>query len=270
MYKLRRLDRPLIAIKEIPSIVISDDPEDGAILLNFIVNAIGDGRICLRNRRGLVVRGVSAKLADYELSAKKVRERFFERVTRAKSITDIPMTWEEATRAAKNDPTLSYRPTRGFALGGFLTPDDITQFLASDGLGACWIEDVEENGTEYENADPQSSQQTRLLTKREILSVDWPMPQGAPPMENIIHDDPKWVHEARKPIGARGKGPDGSHLWNPAILAFCCCNSQSRRKWKANPTRFGSFLESYFPDFHQEWETIIQAINPGSAHKKSG
>ena len=75
-------------------------------------------------------------------------------------------------------------------------------------------------------------------------------------MENILNEIPKWVGHACKRIGAPGKGRSGSHLWNPAILGFCCINEATRKKWVANKKKMGDFLQKYFNTFYPQWEEL--------------
>ena len=92
------------------------------------------------------------------------------------------------------------------------------------------------------------------VTKHEILSVVWPMPPNAPPLENILDDIPKWAEDACKKIGARGKGVAGSHIWNPALLAVCLSTKTPQKRWTIGEGALTNFLRLHFSDYLEEWE----------------
>lgn len=98
------------------------------------------------------------------------------------------------------------------------------------------------------------------ISKREILAVGWPLPQDAPPLQNILDEVPKWVEEACIKVGRRGKGADGSHLWNPAILAACLATTTPQKKWKANKAALTNLLSRSFPEYLQQWEEALERL----------
>ncbi|HRD87384.1 MAG TPA: helix-turn-helix domain-containing protein [Accumulibacter sp.] len=98
------------------------------------------------------------------------------------------------------------------------------------------------------------------IPKGQILSVDWPIPPGAPPLQKIIDNLPKWVEEACTKVGRVGKGPDGSHLWNPAILAACLATKTSQKQWTAGKGALTSCLRRSFPDYLEQWEEAAKSL----------
>ncbi len=100
----------------------------------------------------------------------------------------------------------------------------------------------------------------RAVTKREILSVPWPMPPDAPPLENILSELPKWVQSAYKKVGRPGKGAEGSHLWNPAQLAVCLAVTTPHKRWACKKTALTNFLRGNFSDHLEEWNGSAEHI----------
>lgn len=98
------------------------------------------------------------------------------------------------------------------------------------------------------------------IPKGQILSVDWPLPPGAPTLQNIIDNLPKWVEEACTKVGRVGKGPGGSHLWNPAILAVCLATKTPQKQWAAGKGALTSFLRRSFPDYLKQWEEAAKSL----------
>ncbi|MER2626402.1 MAG: hypothetical protein ABTS22_21015 [Accumulibacter sp.] len=98
------------------------------------------------------------------------------------------------------------------------------------------------------------------ISKREVLSVDWPLPAGAPTLQNIIDSLPKWVDEACTKVGRVGKGVNGSHLWNPAILAFCLATKTPQKQWAAGKGALTSCLRRSFPDYLAQWEEAAKSL----------
>jgi len=99
------------------------------------------------------------------------------------------------------------------------------------------------------------------LPKHEILAVDWPLPQTAPKLKDILDNLPKWVDGACTKVGRSGKGPDGSHLWNPAILAVCLATKAPRKKWPVvGKGTLTNFLSRHFSDYLDEWKEASQDL----------
>jgi hypothetical protein len=98
------------------------------------------------------------------------------------------------------------------------------------------------------------------VTKREILAVDWPLPPSAPRLQNIIDSLPKWAEEACTKVGRVGKGADGSHLWNPAVLAACLTTTTAQKKWTVGKGTLTSFLRREFPDYLNQWEELAKSL----------
>lgn len=131
-----------------------------------------------------------------------------------------------------------------------------------DGLFSCayvteqfegeWFESLQSTSGTPERAAPPEHRWG--VTKGEILEVTWPMPSNAPPLENILDEIPKWVDDACRKIGVRGKGAAGSHLWNPAILAVCLSTPSRRRKWRVGEGTLTNFLRLHFSEYLKEWE----------------
>lgn len=92
------------------------------------------------------------------------------------------------------------------------------------------------------------------VPKHEILSVEWPLPDNAPPLKKTLDNLPKWVEPACMKIGKVGKGADGSHLWNPAILATCLNTRTSHKNWIVRREALTSFLRVSFPEYLEQWE----------------
>ena len=124
-----------------------------------------------------------------------------------------------------------------------------------------WLAD-NKTKVEYRFPDPEAApapavdiQATpRGVTKREILSVDWPMPRNAPPLKNILDEIPKWVDSACIKIGRPGKGVNGSHLWNPALLALCLGEATPHKRWTVVRGELTNFIRLNFPDYFEQWE----------------
>lgn len=96
------------------------------------------------------------------------------------------------------------------------------------------------------------------ISKKAILSVEWPLPAGAPTLEKILNNLPKWVEPACKKVGRVGKGADGSHLWNPAVLAAGLATTTPQKKWKANKAALTNLLSRSFPEYLQQWEEALE------------
>lgn len=112
-------------------------------------------------------------------------------------------------------------------------------------------------GTSATSEAPESDKSSATLagvSKREILSVDWPMPNVAPLLNSILNNIPKWVEPACNKVGRPGKGADGSHLWNPAILAVCLATRTPQKQWVAGKGALTNFLRTNFSDYFEQWE----------------
>ncbi|WP_291996583.1 hypothetical protein [Candidatus Accumulibacter sp. ACC012] len=120
-------------------------------------------------------------------------------------------------------------------------------------------------------AEPQGQSATTLsgaaakvapggLAKIEILSVPWPLPPNAPTLKNILDELPKWVESACLKVGRPGKGPDGSHLWNPAVLAICLATKTPQKKWAVGKGALTNFLRLNFSDYFAEWTEKSQYL----------
>ncbi len=94
------------------------------------------------------------------------------------------------------------------------------------------------------------------VTKAEILCIKWPLPDSAPPLENILDDLPKWVDAACNKTGRPGKGAGGSHLWNPALLAVCLATKTPQKKWAVGKGALTNFLRVNFSEYFEQWETV--------------
>lgn len=92
------------------------------------------------------------------------------------------------------------------------------------------------------------------VIKAEILAVDWPMPKGAPVLENILNNAPKWVETARTKVGKPGGGAGGSHLWNPASLAVCLATKTPQKQWVVGKKTLAALLRENFPEYLSQWE----------------
>lgn len=91
----------------------------------------------------------------------------------------------------------------------------------------------------------------RGISKSEILAVDWPLPNEAPDLENILNKLPKWADEACLKIGSAGKG---SHLWNPAQLAVCLATTTPQKKWSCKQPALDKFIRANFSEYFDEWD----------------
>lgn len=109
-------------------------------------------------------------------------------------------------------------------------------------------------------AGAPKSDEPPLFTKQEILAVDWPMPQDAPTLENILNERPKWVSEACVPVGKPGGGASGSHLWKPAVLAVCLATKTSQKRWQCNKVRLTNLLRINFSDNFAQWEGFAETL----------
>jgi hypothetical protein len=93
------------------------------------------------------------------------------------------------------------------------------------------------------------------VSKHEILSVQWPMPKGAPTLANLLDEIPMWIGDACTKVGRRGKGINGSHLWNPAILAVCLATKTPQKKWAAGKGALTSLIKTFFNDYAEQWDS---------------
>jgi hypothetical protein len=129
----------------------------------------------------------------------------------------------------------------------------------------AWLK-KEEPRIEYEFPEPAKSTKPTLpidkrgTTKQEILSAPWPTATGAPPLENILKNIPKWAEEACTKVGRRGKGAGGSHLWNPAVLAACLATTSPQKRWKVSKTALDRLIRSNFEDYLSEWESLSEHL----------
>ncbi|MBL8369096.1 MAG: hypothetical protein JNM54_14460 [Candidatus Accumulibacter sp.] len=98
------------------------------------------------------------------------------------------------------------------------------------------------------------------LPKYEILAIGWPLPPEAPKMENILGNRQKWVDEACTKVGRAGKGPKGSHLWNPAILAACLATAAPQKPWVVGKGALTSVIRKHFPDYLEQWEAAAEKL----------
>ncbi len=99
-----------------------------------------------------------------------------------------------------------------------------------------------------------------LFTKAEILAVNWPMPPGAPPLENILNERPKWVSEACVLVGKPGGGASGSHLWKPAMLAVCLATTRPQKRWYCNKAALTNYLRNNFSRNFAQWEGFAENL----------
>ena len=102
MFKLWKPSAPLIQIENLPSLITTDSAKDGEILTDFVVKAVIQERLLPRNRLGLRVRDYGKILSLGAVAHK-----------------DAP---------------------REFALMGFLSADDIAEFLTTEGTAFEWVE----------------------------------------------------------------------------------------------------------------------------------
>lgn len=98
------------------------------------------------------------------------------------------------------------------------------------------------------------------VNKVEILCVEWPTAPHAPTMANVLRELPKWVNAACTKVGRRGKGVRGSHLWNPAILAYCLATRTPHKQWAVGKGALTSFLRANFPDYFEQWESVSRDL----------
>jgi len=97
------------------------------------------------------------------------------------------------------------------------------------------------------------------VTKAEITAIDWPLvgqrksESLARALGDVSETRCKWLLPARVSRGRAGKG---SHLWNPARLAFCLCSHD----WIVNKARLQKKLEEHFSDYLDEWEELKEKL----------
>lgn len=123
-----------------------------------------------------------------------------------------------------------------------------------------WL-DAHENQIECRFPDPgalPAPTQTAKVAlcgepKHKILAAEWPLPKEAPRLEKILNDVPKWVEEALVQRGRAGGGADGSHLWNPALLAACLIQTNNQKKWTVPKPALTKFLSLNFPKYLDQW-----------------
>ena len=96
------------------------------------------------------------------------------------------------------------------------------------------------------------------VPKHVILSVEWPLPTNAPTLQNTLDNLPKWVEPACIKVGKVGKGAEGSHLWNPAILAICLNTKTSHKNWIVKSERLTNILRVSFPEYLEQWEARLE------------
>ena len=140
MFKLRAPSNALVAISEIPSIVVSDNPKDGQSLQNFVINAIVSARVIPRNALGLRVHDYRKSFQVSEFLVGRLADGIMEGQRNANPLTlSKRVSPSEAQIIARNELEKEVRTlAREFALKGFITTDDITRFLAEDGVGCEW------------------------------------------------------------------------------------------------------------------------------------
>ncbi|MFN4325264.1 MAG: hypothetical protein ACK4FP_05190 [Azonexus sp.] len=95
------------------------------------------------------------------------------------------------------------------------------------------------------------------VSKAEVLTVSWPIPDGAPSISKILDKQPKWASAACAKVGSAGKG---SHLWNPAVLAICLATRTPQKKWACRVDALDKLIRSRFPDFLDEWESKMELL----------
>lgn len=111
-----------------------------------------------------------------------------------------------------------------------------------------------------ERSGPIAGSEGLGITKAEILEAEWPLPNDAPRLENILDKIPKWVDEACIKVGRVGKGQSGSHLWNPAVLAVCLATRTSHKQWICNQAALTKLISGRFSDYLDEWKSKLEFL----------
>lgn len=140
----------------------------------------------------------------------------------------------------------------GWKAESILSHEYVSAILDDVGLSELFAPEATV-ATSAENGKPPGS---AGVTKSEILCVEWPVPNGAPTMANVLREIPKWVEPACKKVGRPGKGAGGSHLWNPAILAFCLVTKTPQKKWAVGKGTLTGILRTNYSEYLAQWETI--------------
>lgn len=124
--------------------------------------------------------------------------------------------------------------------------------------------DAPESGEVPAKRPPQAQALPKTMqgvTKAEITGIDWPLvaQRNCASLERALGDVSetrcKWLLFARISKGTSGKG-GGSHLWNPAKLAFCLCS----HNWIVNKAKLQQKLEEHFSDYLDEWEELKEKL----------
>lgn len=150
--------------------------------------------------------------------------------------------------------------------GYYDDPDPNKVLVISEHLPPPWIKIIQEyeaetndlvaEEVEVEKTKIPAKSELRGLPKYEILAVDWPIPIGHPSLKNILDKSPipKWIDAACIKVGRAGKGPSGSHLWNPAMVAVCLASTTQGKQWFSNKQALSQLIANHFPDYREEWE----------------
>lgn len=95
------------------------------------------------------------------------------------------------------------------------------------------------------------------VTKEEILSreADWQQAIIGLKLEGALSAPPNWIKPAWVQRGRPGGGRNGSHRWNPAMLAICLMD---RKQLKAKEHLLTKLLNDHFPKYLDQWTAYLE------------
>lgn len=163
IYRLKDDGRKLIPVRDIESIVISNDQKAVAAFFNFLLNDLISGKVKPRNEYGFDVDFGS----HFQVNADMVEEVAAKIVEKAKprSITDFGFDPIEARKmATANLQSNAKAQAKTFVLMGYLTKEDIANFLADHGIACEWVS----SGSPVKQARPQVQPKT-IPRKKEAM-----------------------------------------------------------------------------------------------------
>ena len=184
MYKFTNDGRDLIPVSEIASLVISDDPKAITVFRNFLVNALTTGAIRPRSSYGFPVDFVTHFKIN-EDSLDDLTDDLVREATQPRSITDFTKEVDprKVKRWARNRMGSEAKTAiKDAVLSGYLTQDDVREFLGSQGISCEWIspqlvtDSVATEASKNQQAIPKSA--TRVVTsdtKKRRFPLDDPI-----------------------------------------------------------------------------------------------
>lgn len=193
----------------------------------------------LPNQFGYTIRGAAIAIArEYEVPEKAMRDHIFKAAEKGELAVIDPQTGMPYAPEVRRD---FYERIR---------IDDLNKWFKECGVAYRLEQYVATN-----SADAPQSLATGL-GKKEILSVDWPLINFSnEALAKAMSDtnNAKWLLDA---MAMRGKrGPNGSALWNPAMLGVCLI-----ARGYAKKSAITRHIAARFPDWVVEWEEKAERL----------